>query len=151
MTYLHNRGVGPIVSSQKMSHEPDRFLGRRETDACQALASQMIEAFQRKRQMGTAFVVSYGMDFIHDDRVNGPQDFAALRRSKEDVERFRSSYQNMRRMRQHDAALMRERIAGPHRGTNLRHQDSALPGERKDFAQRNFQVFLNVIAQRLER
>jgi hypothetical protein len=151
MTYLHNRGIGPIVSSQKMSHELDRFLGRRETDACQALASQMIEAFQRKRQMGTAFVVSYGMDFIHDDRVNGPQDFAALRRSKEDVERFRSSYQNMRRTRQHGAALMRERIAGPHRGTNLRHQDPALPGELQDFSQRNFQVFLNVIAQRLER
>src|ERR1700740_949791 len=122
MTYLHNRGIGPIVSSQKMSHELDRFLGRRETDARQALSSQMIAAFQRKRQMGTAVVVSYGMDFIHDDRVNGPQDFPALRRSKEDVERFRSSYQNMRRTRQHGAALMRERMAGEHRGTTHGHQ-----------------------------
>src|SRR6201984_3349899 len=108
-----------------MSHEIDRFLGRRETDARQARASQMIQTFQRKRQMGTAFVVGYGVDFIHDDRVNGPQDFAALSRSKEDVERFRSSYQNMRRTRQHGAALMRERIAGAHGGTNLRPPHSA--------------------------
>src|ERR1700739_2103275 len=151
MTYLHNHGIGSIVSSPKMSHELDRFLGRRETDARQALASQMIETFQRKRQMGTAFVVSYGMDFIYDDRVNGPQDFAALGRSEKNVERFRSSYQNMRRTRQHGAALMRERIAGAHRGTNLGHQDPALPGELQDFSQRNFQVFLNVVAQRLER
>jgi len=59
-TYLHNRGIGPIVSSQKMSHELDRFLGRRETDARQALASQMIETFQRKRQMGNADLGSTG-------------------------------------------------------------------------------------------
>src|SRR5258707_4979366 len=151
MTYLHNRGIGPIVSSQKMSQELDRFLGRRETDPRQALASQTIETFQRKRQMGTAFVVSYGMDFIHDDRVNGPQDFAALRRSKQDVEGFRSSYQNMRRRRQHGAALMRKRISGAHCSTNLRHQDPALPGDLQDFSPWNFQVFLNVIVQTLER
>src|ERR1700756_4928037 len=114
MSYLHNRGIGPIVSSQKMSQELDRFLGRRETDARQALASQTIETFQRKRQMGTAFVVGYGMDFIQDDRGNAPQYFAALRCSKQDVERFRSSYQNMRRTRQHGAALMCERISGAH-------------------------------------
>jgi len=28
--------------------------------------------------------------------------------------------------------LMRERIAGAHAGTNLRHQDPALPGELQD-------------------
>src|ERR1700739_3455489 len=66
MTYLHNRGIGPVVSSQKMSHELDRFLGRRKTDARQALAGQMIETLERKRQVGTAFVVSYGMGLVHD-------------------------------------------------------------------------------------
>ncbi len=54
-------------------------------------------------------------------------------------------------MRQHRAPLMRERVTCTHCGANFRHQDSALPRELQNFAEGNFQVFLNVVTQRLKR
>jgi hypothetical protein len=47
------------------------------------------------------------------------------------------------------AALVRERVSRAHGGANLRHEEAALPIKLQDFTQRNFQVFLNVVAQRL--
>src|SRR5438034_6878422 len=46
---------------------------------------------------------------------------------------FRSGNQNMRWMRQHRAALLRERVTCTHCGTNFRHQESALPRELQNF------------------
>src|SRR5207253_9548901 len=42
-------------------------------------------------------------------------------------------------------------LSGAHGRANFRHQHTALAGEFEDFAEWNFQVFLNVVAQRLER
>ena len=121
-------------ANQKPCYLFNRFLCGRKADACEAPARQMIEAFERKGQMGTALVVGHGMDFVHDDGLDGPQHFSALRRGKKDVQGFRSGYQNMRRTNQHGAALVRERIPGAHRNPNLRHQDPALPCELQNFA-----------------
>src|SRR5207237_7891537 len=41
--------------------------------------------------------------------------------------------------------------SGAHGRANFRYQHTALAGEFEDFAEWNFQVFLNVVAQRLER
>ena len=53
-------------------------------------------------------------------------------------------------MRQHGAALMREGVSRTHGSANLRHEHAALSGELQNFAQRNFQVLLNVVTQCLE-
>ncbi len=46
---------------------------------------------------------------------------------------------------------MREGVASADRGANLRHQQPALARHLQNLAQRNFQVFLNVVAQRFQR
>jgi hypothetical protein len=71
MTYLDQRGVGTIVAGQKMRDEFYRPLRRGEANARQAFAGQMIETFERKRQMGAALVIRDRVNFIDDHRLNG--------------------------------------------------------------------------------
>ena len=46
---------------------------------------------------------------------------------------------------------MRERVAGADGGANLRHQQAAFAGHLQNFAKRNFEVLLNVVAEGLQR
>ena len=46
---------------------------------------------------------------------------------------------------------MHEGVAGPNRGANLWHQPTPLSRHLQDLAQRDFEVFLNVVAQGLQR
>ena len=151
MADLHDVRRRLLRAGEKIGHEFDGFLRRGETDARQPLARQMVEAFERQRQVRAALVVRDRVDFVHDDRFDGPQDFAASCSSQQNVQGFRRSDQNVRRMPQHGAAFVRERVSGAHGRANFRHQHTALAGEFEDFAEWNFQVFLNVVAQRLER
>ena len=79
------------------------------------------------------------------------QNAAALLRREQNVERLGRGHQNVRRPLQHALALLHERVTGADRGANLRHQQAFFAGQRRDFAQRAFQVFLDVVAQRLQR
>ena len=80
--------------------------------------------------MDAAFVVGYGVDFVHDDGFHRSQDLAALCGSQQDVKGFRSGDQNVRWTCQHGATLVRERVPGAHGGANFRHEHSALSGEQ---------------------
>ena len=151
MADLHDVRRRLLRAGEKIGHEFDRFLRRGETNARQPLARQMVEAFERERQVRAALIVGDRVDFVHDDRFDRPQDFAASRRRQQDVQGFRGGDQNVGRMRQHGAAFVRERVPGAHSRANFRHQHAALAGELQDFAEGNLQVFLNVVAQRLER
>ena len=44
-----------------------------------------------------------------------------------------------------------QRVAGADGGADLRHEQAALAGERENFAERSFQIFLDVVPQRFER
>ena len=48
-------------------------------------------------------------------------------------------------------ALVHQRVAGAHGGADLRHQQAALARHLQNFAERNFEVLLDVVAERLER
>ena len=134
-------GSGRAAATQKMRDEFDRFLRGGKTDARQRFAGQMVEAFEREREMGAAFVVGHGVDFVHDDGFDGSEDFAAFRGGQEDVKRLGSSDQDVRRARQHRAALVGERVSGAHGGANLRHEDAALSGELQEFRRAEFPDF----------
>src|SRR5260370_37277115 len=101
--------------------------------------------------MRAAFVISDSVNFIDNDGFNGCEDLPALRRGEEDVQRFGRSDQDVRRPREHRAALVSKSVAGAHGGAYVRTGHAALPRELKDFAKRRLQVFLNIVAQRLER
>src|SRR5260370_29466685 len=99
--------------------------------------------------MRAAFVISDSVNFIDNDGFNGCEDLPALRCGEKDVQRFGRSDQDVRRPREHRAALVSKSVAGAHRGAYLRHEHAALSRELKDFAKPRLQGFLNILAQRL--
>ena len=151
MADLHDDRIGVSSSTEKLRNKFDGPLRGGKTDAGQRFAGQMIETFEGKSQVRAALVVGHGVDFVDDDGANGFQDFAAFRGGQENVQRLGSSDQDMRRTREHRAALVGESVSGAHGGANVRHEEAALPGELKNFAERSFQILLNVVTQRLER
>ena len=96
--------------------------------------------------MCAALVVGYGVDFVHDYGFDVAKNGSALFRGQQNVKRFGSSHQNMRRPLQHRATLGHQRVASANGGANLRHQQSALTRHLKNFAERPFKILLNVIA-----
>jgi hypothetical protein len=133
-----------------MRHQLNRLLCCRKSDPCQPFSRQAVEPLERKRQVRSALVVRHRMNFVHNHGVDRPQDFAAPRGSQKNVERLRRGHQNMRWTRQHRSPFVRQRIAGPHRYANLRHQNAALPRQLKNLSQRRLQIFLNVVAERFQ-
>ena len=101
--------------------------------------------------MRAALVVGDGVNFVDDDGFDGAENFAALRGGEQNVERFGRGDQNVRRACSMARRSCIERVAGAHGGANLRHQEAALAGELQNFAERSFEIFLNVVAERLER
>src|SRR5271163_2378809 len=101
--------------------------------------------------MCSALVVGNSMNLVDDYGLDIAKDCTALVGSQKDVERLGRSHQNVRRALQHGAPLMREGVAGSHGGANLRHQQTALTGQRENLPERPFQIFLNVVSQSLER
>ena len=57
----------------------------------------------------------------------------------------------MGRALQHRAPLVHERVAGADSRANLRHQHSALARHLQNFAERHFEIFLDVVSQGLQR
>ena len=98
MADLHDFWGDEVCAGQKIGHEFNGLLSCGKANARKTFAGQMIEAFERERQMCPALVVCNGVDFVHDDGLDGPQDLAAPRGGQQDVERFWSRYQNVRRV-----------------------------------------------------
>ena len=101
--------------------------------------------------MRAALIVGHGVNFVDDYRVNAAQNGAAFFRREQNVERFGRGHQNVRRTREHRAAFVHQRVAGAHANANFGHQQAALAGHLQNFAERSFQIFLDVVAKGLER
>ena len=79
------------------------------------------------------------MHLVEDQRAHGPKQLARLR-CEEQIERFRSRDQDVRRVAQHRLAFLLRRVARPHPD-----------GERRlDAGQRPAQVALDVVVQGLQ-
>src|ERR1700722_409281 len=100
--------------------------------------------------MRSALVICNRMDLVHNHGLDIAQNRAALLRGKKDVERLGRRHQNVRGPLQHGAPLSHQRVTGPHRCANLRHQQSTLPGQRKNLPERTFEIFLNIVSQSLK-
>ena len=142
---------GPVGSDEKLRNFPNRLLRGGKTNADRYLMRECLQAFQRKREVSAALVVGDGVDFVDDHCGHVTQNRAALVGSEQDVERFGSCYQNVRRALQHGAALGHQRIAGAHSGPDFRHEQALLACVGEDLAEGAFKVLLDVVAERLER
>ena len=101
--------------------------------------------------MRAPLIVGDRVDLVHDHRFDIAQDGPALFGRKQNVERFWGGHQNMRRSHQHLAALMHQRIASANANADFGHQQPALGGFLKNFAERNLEIFLDIVAQGLQR
>jgi hypothetical protein len=101
--------------------------------------------------MHAALVVGNGVDFVDNNGLDIAQNGAAFLRRQQDVERLRRGNQNVRRALQHKAPVFRQRVAGTHGRPDLGHQQAALAGHLQNFSERDFEIFLNVVAQGFER
>ena len=101
--------------------------------------------------MRPALVIGHRVNFIHNHGLDIAQNRPALVGREQNVERLRRRHQNVRRTLQHQPTVFRQRVAGTHRSANLWHQQPALRCQRQNLSQRPFQIFLDVVAQRLQR
>ena len=151
VSHIHDDRLWAAIASQKSGYFFDRLLGCGKSDAHRWTIGKSFQPLQRESQMRPALVVGDCVNFIHDDGLNIAQNGSTSFRSQQDVKRLRSGDQNVRRTLQHRAALVHQRVAGADGGTNLGHQQTAFARHLKNLAQRPFKIFLNVVAQRLQR
>ena len=140
-----------IGSRQELRDELNWLLRGGKANSRGAGSGERVEPLERERQMRAALVVRHGVNLIDDHGLHRAQNLAALARRQQDVERFRSRHQNMRRPAEHRLALMHVRIAGAHGGANFRHQVTALLRQRNDLAKGYIEILLDVVAERLQR
>ncbi len=151
VTGIDDYGVRPAIAGKKVRDGLDRLLRGGKADADGRMLEQGFEPLERKRQMRAAFIVGDGVDFIHDHGFDVAQDGAASLGGEQDVERFGRGNENVRRPHQHVAAFVHQGVAGTHADANFGHQQAAFGGFAKNFAQRDLEIFLDVVAEGLQR
>jgi hypothetical protein len=151
MPNVDDHRIGAATPREKVRDFFNRLLRGGKSDPHRRFVSQSLEAFERQRQMRSALVICDGVDLINDYRFNVAEDRTALIRRQQNVKRLRCGHQDMRRPLQHSSTLVHQCVASANRRANLRHQETTLACHRQDFSQRSFKIFLDVIAQRLER
>ena len=151
MPDVDDHGIGTPVAGQEVGDCLDRLLRCGKTNSDGRIMCESLQSLERNCQVGSALVVGDCVDFIHDHRFDITQDGPALFRSQQNVKRFWRRDQDVRRPLQHGAPLRHQGIPSADRGADLWHQQAALARHLQDFAQRNFEVLLNVVAQSLQR
>ena len=148
------RSSAPVACAptRKLRQLLERLLRRRQADANRPRSQQSAsEPLQRQRQMDAALVASHGVDFIDDHRLDVAQNFPASLASEEQIERFRSRDENVRRPAEHLLPLLGRRIARADQGANLLAIRMLLPGQQQNLGQRPLQIALNVVRQGTQR
>ncbi len=135
---------------QKMRHGLERLLGCRQADPSQAIAAKRRQAFERQREMGAALVWRQGVDLVDDHGPRRCQHGTAGLRRQQDVKRFRRGDEDMRRPPAHLCAFALRRIAGAYPGADFDARQTAGVQGLADPGKRRFQIFLDVVRQRLE-
>ncbi len=129
--------------------QPDPLQGPAE--AGRHVGPQLLEAFQRQRQVRAAARANHRMDLVDDDRADGTEEAAAALRREQQVERLRGRDQDVRRDAQHGGALGLRGVARADSGRDARRLEALRLGELPDSAARLREVLVDVGAQRLER
>src|SRR4029077_2705669 len=148
---LDDNGIRTATASEEMGNQFDWLLGGGEADAHRRTIGESFEPFERKREVRTALIVRDGVNFVDDYGFDGFQNLAAFRGREQNIERFGCSDEDVRRTLEHFAALVHQRLPGADGGGNLGHQKTPFGGELQNFAERDLEIFLNVVAEGFQR
>src|SRR5438046_1838595 len=117
----------------------------------QTPAGEVLEPFERQRQVAPPLVARHGVDLVHDHGAYAAQHLAGALGCEDEIEGLGRGDENMRGPPHHLLALRARRVAGPHQRADLhirqaqRFERTADPGERLR------QILLDVVGERLER
>ncbi len=100
-----------------------------------------VETLEREGEVGAAFVVGYGVDFVDDDGADAAEVFPALAGGEEDVEGLGCGDEDVRWIAEHGGTLFGESVAGADCGADLGTEVAALHGELLDLGQRGRRGF----------
>ena len=115
------------------------------------LLHQAVEPRQGQSQVSAALVVGDGMDLVHDHGADAGQHLAGLDGSEQNEQGLGRGDQDVRPAARHPLALPLRRVAGPQGRSDGRQYDAALARQSGNLGQRDFEILMNVVAQRLER
>ena len=140
---LANAGVhDPALAAatdQEAADLLERALGRRQPDALQPAAGQVLEALERQREVGAALGARHRVDLVDDHRLGVHQELARLRREHQ-VERLGCGDEHVGRRAQHRLALPLGGVAGADGDADV----------AADALERGAQVLLDVVRERLQ-
>ena len=137
-------------AAEKARDLPGRVHRGRQPDALRRARGQSVEPFQTQRQMRAAFGARDRMHLIHDHGVAGGEDAPRLRR-EDKVQRFGRGDEDIGRMGDDRAALLRRRVAAARRHADVGRAQPPRLAFGGDAAQRRLQVFRHVHGERLQR
>ncbi len=137
--------------TQEFRHLLNRLLGRREAEALQLAAANMVKALQREGEMRSAARLQHGVDLVDDHRPRGLQHRARALGGQQEVQRFRGRNQDMRRRAQHRGALVLGGIPAAHRRSDFCSMKIHAFGQGANFTSRLGQVLVDVRRERLQR
>ena len=101
--------------------------------------------------MRTPFVAGQGVDFVDNDGADTAENLAAFGSRQKQVKRFGSRNENVGRPAKHCLAVASGSVARSHRNSYGRQLAESCFSFRGDFFERNLQVTVDVIAERLQR
>ena len=101
--------------------------------------------------MRPALIASDGMDLIDNNGCGAGQCLPTAFGGQQNIQRLGRGDQDMRWPAHHRLPFTSRRIAGAHRGANLGELQTLSCRALQNLAQRLLQVFLNIVAESLER
>ena len=87
-----------------------------------------VEALEREGEVGSAFVVGYGVDFVDDDGADAAEMFAGFAGGEEDVEGLGRGDEDVGRVAEHGGTLFGEGVAGADGGADFGAKIAAVHG-----------------------
>ncbi len=110
----HRPGAARGLAAEEPGDLLERALGRRQADPLRRLVSDLLEAFEREREVRAALGAGHRVDLVDDHPSDAAQDLARLRREHQ-VEGLGRRDQDVGWARQDPPAFGRGRVAGSHR------------------------------------
>ena len=98
-------------SDEEVGDLLDGLLGGREADALEASAGQVLQPLERERQVAAPLVPRHGVNLVHDHGPDTAQHLARALRREDQIERFGSGHEDVRRSPHHLLAHGCRRVA----------------------------------------
>ena len=101
--------------------------------------------------MRSPFVAGQRMNFIDDHCFHAAEHFAAFNTREQQVQRFRSGDQQMRRPAEHRRPIAVGGVAGADDGANWLRLVTGIESRLSQFRERHFQIAVDIVRKRPQR